>query len=68
MFEGEEVRNIFFEGKHLVRAGEDKERRRKSRKIFGLWRRKERGWERRKILEEGKILVTSIDQPPTTAG
>ena len=30
--------------------------------------KKEPRWERRKLLEEGKILVTSIDQAPTTAG
>ena len=38
--EGEEDRSILFEGKYLVRVGEDKEQRRKRRKIFDLRRKK----------------------------
>ena len=49
-------------------AEEKKNREEKGGNYLVFGGEKETRWERRKLLEEGKILVTSIDKPPTTAG
>ena len=46
-------------------AEEKKNREEKGGNYLVFGGEKETRWERRKLLEEGKILVTSIDQPPS---